>query len=328
MNRRVLVLTLIILGMALVGCAGRAERAPIQESAVAYPVPVMEEPPADSGYYVEAEEAAVYEQPAEYGGGPDSALPGQPTTGGSLEQAVQRLIIRTGNISMTAEDTRATQEAIEDMVAGWESEGAFVVSSNEYGGEVDGSPYISMQIRVPSARFDAAMDNLADMAVDVLSRSESGQDVTEEYVDLQARLESLETARQRLLEIMQDAQSTEDLLMAEQQLTYREQEIESITGRIQFLEQSAALSSISIDLQPYILAQPVDTSWRPAETVRRAFDSLLSGLRWLADTLILFGIGVLPVLAIIGLIIYLIVRVIIWLVRLGSRRRAARSGEE
>jgi hypothetical protein len=325
MNRKLLALTLVVLGIALIGCGARPLRgaagAPPPEPAVEY---VVVESAAD-GYYAEMEESAVYEQPAEYGGDPGNA---QAASGGSLEQPIQRLIIRTGNISMTAEDTRATQEAIEDMVAGWESEGAFVVSSNEYGGEVDGSPYISMQIRVPSAHFDTAMDSLADMAVDVLSRSESGQDVTEEYVDLQARLESLETARQRLLEIMQEAQSTEDLLMAEQQLTYREAEIESIVGRIQFLEQSAALSSISIDLQPYILSQPVDTSWRPAETVREAFDSLLGNLEGLADFLIIFVIAILPIMAIIGVIIYGIVRFIIWLVSVGRRKREARATEE
>jgi hypothetical protein len=323
MNRRVLTLTLIILGVTLVGCGGGAAEPALEAPAMAYPATGAVN--ADTAIY---EEAAPMEPAAADAGARSSALPGEDISSGSLEQAVQRLIIRTGNISMTVEDTRAAQADVEAMVNGWASEGAFVVSSNEYGGEVNGSPYISMQIRVPSAHFDAAMDSLADMAVQVLSRNESGQDVTEEYVDLQARLESLETARQRLLEIMQDAQSTEDLLMAEQQLTYREEEIESITGRMQYLEQSAALSSISIDLQPYILTQPVDTSWRPAETVRRAFDSLLNGLRGLADFLIIFGIGVLPILAIIGLIIYLIVRFIIWLVRLGRRRRAARSGEE
>lgn len=325
MNRKLLIMMLVALGLSLIGCGGRASDgvagAPPPEPVVEY---AAVEPLVDEGYYVEMEEGVVYVESDDSG----NAAPGQPMSGANLEQAVQRLIIRTGSISMTAEDTRATQEAIEGMVNGWAAEGAFVVSANEYGGQVDGSPYISMQIRVPSAHFDTVMDSLADMAVEVLSRTESGQDVTEEYVDLQARLESLETARQRLLEIMQEAQNTEDLLLAEQQLTYREQEIESIMGRVQYLEQSAALSSISIDLQPYILSQPVDTSWRPAETARQAFDSLLNGLEGLADFLIFFAIALLPILAIIGVIIYVIVRFIIWLVRLGRKRRAARMIEE
>ena len=87
--------------------------------------------------------------------------------------------------------------------------------------------------------------------------------------------ESLEAARQRLLEIMEEARNTEDLLQAEQQLTQREAEIESIKGRMQYLEQSARLSSIWIELQPHILSQPVgDEEGGPAlqENLQRLLD--------------------------------------------------------
>lgn len=235
-------------------------------------------------------------------------------------QPVERLIIRNGSIAMDVEDTLATRDEIEAMVADMTAEGAFVVSASEYGGE-DGLPYVTMAIRVPATRFDEVMDRLAAMAVNVTSRDESARDVTEEYVDLAARLESLETARQRLLAIMEEASVTEELLMAEQQLTQREVEIESIRGRMQYLQQSAALSRIDITLQPYILAQPVDTSWRPAETVRRAFDSLLDGLRGLVNFLITFVIAVLPFLAIFGAIIYGIVRFVLWRIRVRRGRK-------
>jgi len=241
-----------------------------------------------------------------------TSLPGQGT---------ERLIIRSGSITMTVEDTLDSRDAIETMVAGMTGEGAFIVSVSEYGGEA-GYPYIAMSIRVPAVRFSEVMDSLAGMAVEVTSRDETAEDVTEEYVDLQARLESLETARQRLLEIMEGAAVTEELLQAELQLTQREAEIESIQGRMQYLEQSAALSRIDITLVPYILAQPVDTTWRPAETVRQAFDALLSGLRGLGDALIYFVIAILPILVIIGLIIYGVVRLVIWRVRVRRARKA------
>jgi hypothetical protein len=175
------------------------------------------------------------------------APPAQPSaedTAGTA-YAAERLIIRTGNISMVVEDTRAAQTTIEGMVEGMAGEGAFVVSSDEVGGTEGNQPYITMSIRVPATRFDQVMDRLAELAVNVPSRNEASQDVTEEYVDLEARLESLEAARQRLLEIMQEARVTKDLLEAEQQLTQREAEIESLKGRMQYLEQSARLSSYS-----------------------------------------------------------------------------------
>ncbi len=224
------------------------------------------------------------------------------------QQSIVRLIIREGSISMVVEDTRATKESIEQMVAEMENEGAFVVSSTERGGTGDRSPVITMVIRIPSTRFDEVMDRLAAMAVEVKERDETAQDVTEEYVDLQARLESLEAARDRLLEIMENAETTEDLLRAEQQLTQREAEIESIKGRIQYLTQSAQLSKIDITLRPYILSQPIESSWRPAETVREAFKALVNSLQGFGNFLIYFSIAILPWLLFIGLIVYGVVR--------------------
>ena len=238
-----------------------------------------------------------------------------------IAYAAERLIIRTGNISMAVEDTLAVQATIEDMVEQMAAEGAFVVSAQEHGGIEGSQPYITISIRIPAARFSETMDRLADLAVNVNSRNESAQDVTEEYVDLEARLESLESARQRLLEIMEEARNTKDLLEAEQQLTQREAEIESIKGRMQYLEQSARLSSIWIELQPHILSQPVGDEWRPAETGRRAVDTLLEGLRGFGDFAIFFAIAILPWLLVIGLVILLIVVFIRWRARVRRNRK-------
>jgi len=246
------------------------------------------------------------------------------------QQPIERMIIRNGNVSMAVEDTRAARQSIEQMVDEMQGEGAFIVSSNEYGGSPNASPYIDMTIRVPALRFDEAMERITALAAPGTTPtvSASGQDVTAEYVDLQARLTSLEAARDRLLELMRNAQTTEDLLMAEQQLTQREAEIESIKGQMQYLAQSAALSSISISLQPYILSQPVDTRWRPAETVRVAFDALINGLRNFGDFLIYFAIAVLPWLVLFGAIIYGIVRFIMWRVHVGREKKAARASTD
>jgi hypothetical protein len=248
-----------------------------------------------------------------------------PHTAANLPQPVERLVIRNGSISLVVEDTRAAQQSIQHMVAEMAGEGAFVISSEEGGGIEGSSPYITMAIRVPATRFDEAMDRLAKMAVEVKNRNESGQDVTEEYVDLQARLESLEAARQRLLKIMEDARTTDELLKAEGQLTQREAEIESIKGRVQYLTQSARLSSIQIELQPYILSQPVvGARWRPVESVRGAFDTLVDSLRNFGDFLIFFGIAILPWLLLIVLVIYGAVRFVLWRVR--ASRESERAG--
>lgn len=234
----------------------------------------------------------------------EEMAPMEPGVGGGgaglNQQALQqqRLIIRTADISLVVIDTRETIDAISQMTDGM---GGFVVNSNTYAAG-EGALYGDITVRVPADRFDQALDQLRGMAVRVERESISGEDVTEEYVDLQARLESLKTAEQRLLDIMANAQNTSDLLEAEAQLTSRQAEIESIQGRIQYLEQSAAMSRISVNLTPDVVAQPVEVGWRPLSTVRRAFDALLKALTGIVDALIFIVIAVLPPLLVIALL--------------------------
>lgn len=248
-----------------------------------------------------------------------SVEPIPPSTG-----PVDRLIIRTGGLSLTVDDTLAAQQEIEAIVAEMAGEGAFIVSSNARANSEGQSPDIETVIRVPSERFSEAMDRLAGMAVKVNLRNESAEDVTEEYVDIAARVEALEAARDRLLEIMKNAATTEDLLQAEQQLTQREAEIESLKGRMKYLSESARLSSITISLTPYEPAQPIDTTWRPAETVRRAFDTLVDSLRGFANFLIVFVIAVLPWLLLIGLIWWGAAR---WVKKVNAKKQVQKSEE-
>lgn len=275
----------------------------------------------------EFEAPAAEPMPADDMGAAENSGPGLDLQGQDLQQdqPIERVIIRNGDISLTVENTREAKREIEQMVASMAEEGAFIVASNESGSGREGNPYVSMSIRVPADRFGEVMARLTDMAVEGTNPSinETADDVTEEYVDLQARIENLEAARDRLLVLMEDARTTEDLLMAEQQLTMRENEIESLKGRLRYLSQAARLSRINISLQPYILSQPVDARWRPAETVRQAVDALIDGLRGFGDFIIFFAIAILPWLLLLALIVFAVVRFVQWRLRVRARRSAA-----
>ena len=226
-------------------------------------------------------------------------------------QVPQRVIIRDGYISLAVKDTRASSEAVGQMVKEMESEGAFVVASQETSGTDDPMPEIRMTIRIPAERFDEVMDRLAALGVKVLERREVAEDVTEEYVDLQARLEAMEAARERLKEIMSKAETVEELLSAEQQLTARETEIESIQGRLEYLTQSAKMSKIEITLLPSELNLPLGAKWQPGETARNAYRGLVKSAQGAINLLIYFGIVGLPWLVILGLIAFGVRRIII-----------------
>ncbi len=258
---------------------------------------------------------AVYEAPAMEAMPRNSVL----TTGENIDTitanttgsvATQRLIIREGNISVVVEKTRQTANDIEAIVNGLADKGAYVITASESGRGEDKEPYINIVIRVPVEDFDRVMDQIAAMGIEVTDRNETAQDVTEEYVDLEGRVEALEVAKQRLQEIMLDADTTEDLLMAEQQLTMREAELESLQGRMNYLAQSAQLSRININLQPYELSEPIETGWKPAETFRSAVENLIDSLQGFADFMIVFTIAVLPWFVFFGLIIWGVVALV------------------
>jgi hypothetical protein len=267
----------------------------------------------DGSYYPAATEAPAVEETFRSASvvSVPPALDGTVGTASALEiQPSERLIIRNGILRLTVDDTRAAQKEVEKVVTELAGKGAFLVSSNERTNYEGQDPYIETTIRVPAEEFDAVMDRISKLAVKVDERSESADDVTAEFVDLNTRLESLEAARDRLLEIMKQSATTEELLMAEQQLTQRETEIESIKGRMKFLSESARLSSISISLYPYLPSQPLDDTWRPAETFRGAVDALVNSLRGFAEFLIVFVIAVVPWLVVIGLIWWGVARVV------------------
>jgi hypothetical protein len=123
---------------------------------------------------------------------------------------------------------------------------------------------------------------------------------------------------------MMDADFTEDLLYAEEQLSRREAELEAYQGRLNYLAQSAALSRISIILNPYELSDPIDTSWKPAETFRRSVEDLLDSMEGFAEFMIVFGVVILPWLVFFGLVIWGVVA----LVRRRRSKKKAKAGDQ
>jgi hypothetical protein len=222
-----------------------------------------------------------------------------------------RLIVRNGSLTVIAKDTRLARQAVMAMVAEFSAEGAFVVSSNEAYPYGDQMPVISMVLRVPVKRFDESMTRLVGLGIQVLGHQEDSQDVTQDYVDVSARIVALETSRARLLEIIKNAQNTDDLLRAEAELSRREADLEAAKGRQQYLEQTAALSSIALELQPVITSQPVTNNvWSPAATLHNAVSALLATLRGVVDFFIFFAVTILPWLVVIWLV-YRLVRLIL-----------------
>ncbi len=225
----------------------------------------------------------------------------------------QRLIIRNADMTIVATDTEAALAQIAQMA---ENGGGWVVSSNVYqSSETTKSGYV--QIRVPSEGFQSVLDAIAGLAVRVESLSTSGQDVTEEYVDLSSQLANLEATAARVRAFLDDATRVEDALAVNAELSRLEGEIAVIKGRMQFLEQSSAFSSITVNVTPDELAQPIQVAgWQPSGVAKQAIETLVSALQALANLLIWFVIVALPIL----LLILIPFALIIWIIRRLRRR--------
>jgi hypothetical protein len=166
--------------------------------------------------------------------------------------------------------------------------------------------------------LDATLAQLRDWALEVRSQNISGQDVTEEYSDLQAQLRHLQATETQLLTFLKEAESTEAALSVYTELQRIQGEIERVKGRIQYLEQASALSSVTVTLIPDALAQPVSVAgWRPQGTLRQAFEALVRTLQFLVEALIWVLVYLLPVAL---LVLGLPLGALVWLVR---RRRKA-----
>ena len=164
---------------------------------------------------------------------------------------IERKIIRNANVSLEVEEPKKAMQRVASVA---ESRGGFVVTSESRqeagasGGKA--SEVISMEVRVPAAQFDAAMNDIRAAASRVASEKITGQDVTEEYIDLDARLRTQRALEDQLLDIMKSARGVPDAITVERELANVRTEIEKIEGRRRFLENQTSLSTISVTLQP------------------------------------------------------------------------------
>jgi murein DD-endopeptidase MepM/ murein hydrolase activator NlpD len=163
--------------------------------------------------------------------------------------AIERKIIRNAEFTI---DVAAPAETQRKVAAIAEAHGGFVVTSEaqQSDGQAQPAEVVNVVMRVPAAQFDAVAGEIRGL-VDSHVRHEktTGQDVTEEYIDLEARLRTQRALEAQYLEIMKQASKVSDALEVNRQLAEVRGVIEQTEGRRRFLENQAALSTIKVTLQ-------------------------------------------------------------------------------
>jgi hypothetical protein len=224
--------------------------------------------------------------------------------GRDLVLPADRQVIRTAELTLRAGDTRAAYDRITALV---EASGGYVAQANIQPSQDDTPPTIVLVVRVPAGGLGSTIAAIRASADEVLSESISSQDVTEEFIDLEARLRNLEALESELVALLgivrqQPDASPEELLRVYQEIASTRGEIELLEGRREALGRLVALSTVTMTILPTPAAVPiVAEEWRPAEIARDAVRALVSALQGIAGGLIWGAIYVLPVLLLVGI---------------------------
>jgi len=234
MKRLIMGLILMLCLLVAVSCAGPPPPAPMPAPAPApAPMPAPTPTPAPPPEPVRPTQIPITEE-------------GAVVKMSELGQtwATERMIVRTAAMSLVVVDVPGTIDQITRLAEDFDG---YVVSSERWRQEERLFGIIT--IRVPAEDFGDAMKALRGLAVDVTREETSSKDVTEEYIDLSAKLHNLEATEEQLLRLMEKAEKVEDILNVQRELSKTRGEIEQTKGRMQYLERTSATSLIEVQLE-------------------------------------------------------------------------------
>lgn len=217
-----------------------------------------------------------------------------------------RMIVKNADIRLMVKDTDTAISRATQIIA---DGGGYIVSSRVWYQDYYGNnlKYATITIGIPVDEFERTMVRLRDLAVKVVDETAAGDDVTDQYVDLQSELTNLEATRARIQEFLKDAKTIDEALRINQELANIEAQIEQIKGRMNYLSDRSAYSTITINFEPEfptltptptITPYPTSTPvpWNPGQTFDDATDTVTILYQGIADFLIWVVVVVLPLL--------------------------------
>ena len=293
MKKKILLIALISMLM-LSACASSSRNAMDQS---------VEAPAAIPGYAPEPKEEYLTEE----GGGVIYDAGGQ-------QAQVERVVLKSAEITISVAKPNDSMKEISAMATRL---GGFVVNSYTWKDQdySSGRSYdrATITIRVPAETLDATLAEIRAMSANgtegVISESQSGQDVTSDFVDSESRLRNLKAAEAQLMELMENTTDLSSTMEVFRELTNIRSQIEVLQGHINYLRESADLSSIAITLVAEASLQPIEIGgWKPQGVVRESLVKLVRSFQNLVDFLIRFGITCLPFLIPLGIGIFFLVK--------------------
>jgi hypothetical protein len=316
----ILAVTILLLILLLVGCglAAPATEAPPDVNALPQDfeaAPAATAMPYASSGQSSAAGPAAAPTAAVIQTGPDSAV--------NNASFGDHMIVKNGDIKLRVKDTDRALDGVTQIVGDVQG---YIVSSRVWYQDYYGTSYkyATLTISVPVEQFETSLRHLRGLAVRVLDENASGEDVTDQYVDLQSQLTNLEATRDRIKSFLDQAKNVDEALRINQQLSDVEGQIESIKGKMNYLSNRSAFSTITINLEPdlpEVVVTPTPTAtpspiqplgpWDPGRTTHKASNALIATYRVIVDFLIWIFVVFVPIFAPPILVIWFVV----WLIR-------------
>jgi Domain of unknown function (DUF4349) len=235
-----------------------------------------------------------------------------------------RRIIKQADVALLVADTDTAINRITQTAA---DAGGYLLSSQSWIQAVADKEYkyASLTLSVPADQFEQSLNRVRELAVQVLRESSSGEDVTEQFVDLESELGNLKATRDRIRGFLERTETVEEALKVNEQLSLIESKIEATQGRINYLAGRSTFSTIVITLEPEIPPTPEPTPsptvtpwptptperWQPMQTFTEASVTLRSTYQTIFDVLIWTGVVIVPIglpLVIVGWLVVRFVR--------------------
>jgi hypothetical protein len=239
----------------------------------------------------------------------DSALPEE-------TEGLQRMVIKTGSLSLIVKNIDQVFAEITSTVSRM---GGFVERS-DIRETVTGFRNGVVTVKIPSPRFEEAYTEIRALGIRVERESVDSRDVTDEYVDLEARLRNFKASEVRFLAILEKANTVEDILRVQRDLDKVRENIERLEGRLQLLNRQIEMSTISVSLTAQADVEIFGVVWSPAIAAKQSINNMLEGLIGYADFMIA-ALFLLPV----ALLWILTAGAVLFVIKL-IRKKLVRSG--
>lgn len=290
-----------------VGCATEMATSNSEANPVPMSAPPMQTQPADETRDMKDEGSAQESTDAKQDSKPSDpiSINKDNTAASEPSKLIERKIIRNAELQL---ESTVPNEVLQKITAITENKKGFVVQSRKSNSPTRnrGGETVTMSIRIPAEEFNQTITEIRKTADRVIDESVSGKDVTEEFIDIEARLKTKKALEERFLEIMQQSKSVQDALNVQRELANVRGEIERIEGRKKFLQDQASLSTININIRTptAISGSSSGFFYELKEAVSDGFDAALGFILILIRVLI----ALIPFLILVVLPLFLVLR--------------------